>query len=48
MTGRETGRDPLLHHAVQPPSVQPHATDELEVVPGFERENLQGLSLIHI
>jgi hypothetical protein len=22
--------------------MQPHATDELEVVPGFERENLQG------
>lgn len=42
MTGRETGRDPLLPHAVQPPSVQPRATDELEVVPGFERENLQG------
>jgi hypothetical protein len=42
MTGRETGRDPLLQHAVQPPSVQPHVTDELEVVPGFERENLQG------
>ena len=47
MTGRETGRDPLLPHTVQPPSVQPratgvHTTDELEVVPGFERENLQG------
>ena len=42
MTGRETGRDPLLPHAVKPPSVQPRATDELEVVPGFERENLQG------
>ncbi|MFY9560412.1 MAG: hypothetical protein WAQ52_09280 [Terriglobales bacterium] len=42
MTGRETGRDPLLPHTVQPPSVQPRVTDELEVVPGFERENLQG------
>jgi hypothetical protein len=42
MTGRETGRDPLLQHAVQPHSVQPRVTDELEVVPGFERENLQG------
>ena len=42
MTGRETGRDPLLQHAVRPHSVQPRVTDELEVVPGFERENLQG------
>ena len=42
MTGRETGRDPLLQHAVQLHSVQPRVTDELEVVPGFERENLQG------
>jgi hypothetical protein len=42
MTGRETGRDPLLPHTVQPPAVQPRATDDLEVVPGFERENLQG------
>ncbi len=42
MTGRETGRDPLLQHAVQPHAVQPRVTDELEVVPGFERENLQG------
>ncbi|MBI3644523.1 MAG: hypothetical protein HY233_00935 [Acidobacteriales bacterium] len=32
----------MLPHTVQPPSVQPRATDELEVVPGFERENLQG------
>jgi len=42
MSGREAGRDPLLPHTVQPPSVQPRVTDELEVVPGFERENLQG------
>jgi hypothetical protein len=39
MTGRETGRDPALPHHV-PPS--PQTTDQLEVVPGFERENLQG------
>ena len=42
MSGRETGREPLLpHHATTsvPPS---SASDELEVVPGFERENLQG------
>ncbi|MGO8984975.1 MAG: hypothetical protein ACLPHI_19920 [Terriglobales bacterium] len=32
MSGREHGHDPA----------PPHATDELEVVPGFERENLQG------
>ena len=42
MSGREAGREPLLPHTVQPPSVQPRVTDELEVVPGFERENLQG------
>jgi hypothetical protein len=39
MTGRETGRDPALPHHVQP---SPQTTDQLEVVPGFERENLQG------
>src|SRR6266851_1027613 len=41
MSGREHGHDPALPHsavAVAPP----RATDDLEVVPGFERENLQG------
>jgi len=41
MSGREAGREPALPHIAQPPA-QSHATDELEVVPGFERENLQG------
>ena len=42
MSGRETGREPLLaHHSITPAS-PPNATDDLEVVPGFERENLQG------
>ena len=42
MSGREAGRDPALPHAVPPAAhvVPPH--DALEVVPGFERENLQG------
>jgi hypothetical protein len=40
MSGREHGHEPPLPHSVQVP--QPHCTDELEVVPGFERENLQG------
>ena len=40
MSGREHGHDPLLPHgAVAAP---PKPADELEVVPGFERENLQG------
>jgi hypothetical protein len=43
MSGREHGHDPLMGHgaaaAVEPPK---QANDELEVVPGFERENLQG------
>jgi hypothetical protein len=43
MSGREHGHDPLLPHGgqavVAPP---PGSSDELEVVPGFERENLQG------
>ena len=40
MSGREAG----LEHAQHPVPVPGHhkATDELEVVPGFERENLQG------
>jgi hypothetical protein len=39
MSGREHGHEPLLPHLVSP---QPHGSDDLEVVPGFERENLQG------
>src|ERR1019366_9811255 len=42
MSGREHGHDPALPHSAQALAPQPHATDELEVVPGFERENLQG------
>jgi hypothetical protein len=47
MSGREHGHDPALPHAAQALAPQPHPThelpsDELEVVPGFERENLQG------
>ena len=41
MSGREHGHDPVLPHGTQA-LAQPHATDALEVVPGFERENLQG------
>jgi hypothetical protein len=41
MSGREHGHDPALPH-VTPPSGPVHTIDELEVVPGFERENLQG------
>jgi hypothetical protein len=43
MSGREHGHDLVPHHsaqAVAPAAAQ--ASDELEVVPGFERENLQG------
>jgi len=39
MSGREHGHDPALPHSAQVPSC---GTDELEVVPGFERVNLQG------
>jgi len=39
MSGREHGHEPLLPHRL---SSQPQANDDLEVVPGFERENLQG------
>jgi hypothetical protein len=39
MTGRETGREPALPHHVES---SPQTADQLEVVPGFERENLQG------
>ena len=42
MSGREHGHDPALPPSVPAAGSQPHATDELEVVPGFERENLQG------
>jgi hypothetical protein len=41
MSGREAGREPALPHIAHPRD-QSRATDELEVVPGFERENLQG------
>jgi len=47
MSDREHGHDPALPHTAQalaPRPRPPHElpTDELEVVPGFERENLQG------
>jgi|ERR1039458_803286 hypothetical protein len=52
MSGREHGHDPALPHntlgvaalphVADPHSVDLHSDDELEVVPGFERENLQG------
>jgi len=44
MSGREHGHDPALPHAAPPPAppVVAKSGDELEVVPGFERENLQG------
>src|ERR1700677_5096181 len=48
MSGKEHGHDPALPHSVQAVSAPPRAnsgsnsTDDLEVVPGFERENLQG------
>lgn len=42
MSGREHGHDPALAHHVTAPIPHPSTTDELEVVPGFERENLQG------
>lgn len=43
MSGREHGHDPLLPHGVQAVAAPPpRPADELEVVPGFERENLQG------
>jgi hypothetical protein len=43
MSGREHGHDPLLPHGAQAvTAAAPRPTDELEVVPGFERENLQG------
>ena len=46
MSGREHGHDPVMPHSGQgiaaPPRANDELTDELEVVPGFERENLQG------
>ncbi len=42
MSGREHGHDPALPHSAQAATHGARATDELEVVPGFERENLQG------
>ena len=42
MSGREHGHDPALPHHAAVPIPQSSRTDELEVVPGFERENLQG------
>lgn len=45
MSGREHGHDPALPHTAPPsgpPQIVTKPSDELEVVPGFERENLQG------
>jgi len=43
MSGREHGHAPPPHHDLLPGSpAQSPSSDELEVVPGFERENLQG------
>jgi|SRR5580658_2664545 hypothetical protein len=46
MSGREHGHDPALPHSAQvlvpPQPTHELPSDELEVVPGFERENLQG------
>jgi hypothetical protein len=46
MSGREHGHDGTLPHSAPPVSRVPpspsNTSDELEVVPGFERENLQG------
>jgi hypothetical protein len=42
MSGREHGRDPALPHSAQAVVAPPRPSDDLEVVPGFERENLQG------
>jgi hypothetical protein len=46
MSGREHGHDPALPHSAvalaQPHVADLHCSDALEVVPGFERENLQG------
>jgi hypothetical protein len=42
MSGREHGHDPTLPHAAPAAAPETHTADHLEVVPGFERENLQG------
>jgi len=42
MNGREHGHDPTMPHDAQAIVAPPRPPDELEVVPGFERENLQG------
>jgi len=42
MSGREHGYDGTLPHAAPAATSSPQKTEELEVVPGFERENLQG------
>ena len=42
MSGREHGHDGTLPHGGQVVAPPAPATDELEVVAGFERENLQG------
>ena len=44
MSGREHGHDTLMQHQAssQPQVAEARASDSLEVVPGFERENLQG------
>jgi hypothetical protein len=52
MSGREHGHDPVMPHSAvaAPPQLDSQrsnsdshsSNDELEVVPGFERENLQG------
>jgi hypothetical protein len=43
MSGREHGHEPPPHHTALPVApTERHSSDELEVVPGFERENLQG------
>lgn len=42
MSGREHGHEPPLPHSAPLASAPPRASDNLEVVPGFERENLQG------
>lgn len=46
MSGREHGHEGTLPHAATPAAhiaaTVPTSNDELEVVPGFDRENLQG------
>jgi hypothetical protein len=42
MSGREHGHDGTPPHHLAPVAVEAPAADALEVVPGVERENLQG------